>query len=401
MPAFLRKIIYRLKHNKRLYRLISPINGLKYNWPMLKARLLRGLDGNLAVFSAYEMRTYSDNPRYISEALHRLRPQTDIVWLLRDIEAARAKFGVPDYVRCVQFPSAEASAAAGRATVIVDNWRKHDYLRFSPRQYYIFSPHYDRGFKRAGLANPDFFFTRMAEEQCKLAVIGSDVHKPIFEQMYNYHGEFLIQGLPRNDILVRDDPAEAARIRAGLGVGPDTKLLIYAPTYRGENRRTRAKQAVDLDLVHALDTLTKATGEQWLCLYRAHYFAQGLEFKDVSARMIDATDYPEMAELLLISDAMITDYSSCAGDFALRGKPIWLYQADVEQYQALDRKLYFDPAEMPFWTAHSPEELDALIRAAIPEKARENCQAILDFYGTHESGRASELVAEYIAGKLK
>ena len=76
------------------------------------SRALKGIDANKVVFESFHGRSYSDNPRVISERLHERRPQTDIVWLLRDIEAARAKFGVPDYVRCVQFPSAEASAAA-------------------------------------------------------------------------------------------------------------------------------------------------------------------------------------------------------------------------------------------------------------------------------------------------
>ena len=399
LPRKIDKWIFR---HKKIYRLLSPINGLPHNWAMLKPRLLHGLDDNLVVFSAYQMRTYSDNPRYISEALHALRPETDIVWLIRDVPSARKKFDIPDYVRCLEFPSKEASEAAGRATVLVDNWRKRDFIRLGRRQIYVYSPHYDRGFKRAALADPRFIYNRVVEEKCSLAVIGSDVQKPVFQAMYHYDGEFLIQGCPRNDILVRDDPAEAARIREKLGVGPDTRLLLYAPTYRDRDRKSHARQSVDLDLRRALRTLEETTGEKWLCLYRAHYFIkQGLDMEDNSGKLIDATDYPEMAELLRVADALISDYSSCAGDYVLRGKPVWLYQSDIEDFRGLDRDLMIDPADTPFWRAESPEELDALIRSTTPESAWENCRAVLDYYGAHESGRASEIVAEYIARKLK
>ena len=397
-----RKITRWAKGDKRVYRVLSPINGIRHNWAMLWPRLLHGIDKNLVVFSAYKMRTYSDNPRYISEKLHELRPQTDIVWLLHDVEAAKKQYPIPDYVRCLRFPSREASTAAGRAAVLVDNWRKRDFIRLGRRQYYIFSPHYDRGFKRLAMADPRFFFNRVVEEHASLAVIASEWHKPLFRQMYRYDGEFLMEGLPRNDILVRDDPADEARIRAQLGLDADTGMLLYAPTYRDRNRKAkRSTQVVDLDLNRALDVLEESTGKKWLCFYRAHYFVKELEVSGATDRFVDATEYPEMAELLRAADALITDYSSCAGDFILRGKPVWLYQADIEEYRTMDRDLVLDPADTPFWRAESPEELDALIRQSTPEKARENCQAVLDYFRAHETGRASECVARYIIDKLK
>ena len=397
-PKKLRKWI---KKRRWVYRLLAPLNGIVPNWQMLWPRLRYGIDKNLVVFSSYQMHTYSDNPRYISEALHRLRPQTEIVWLTRHTEDVKQKYGVPDYVHCVEFPTKESSAYAGRAAVLVDNWRKRNYIRLGHRQIYVFSPHYDRGFKRAAKADPRFRFSRVVEQHCSLAVIGSDVHEPYFRLMYNYKGEFLIQGLPRNDILVRNDPADEARVRARLGVDADTGLLLYAPTYRDRDRKANQKtQKVDLDLQRVLDVLEESTGRRWLCLHRAHYFMQGFDLEG-SDRLIDATDYPEMADLLRVADALITDYSSCAGDYALRYKPIWLYQADIEEYRSLDRDLMIDPADTPFLRAESPEELDALIRKTTPELARENCQAVLDYYGAHESGQASERVAEYICRHLE
>ena len=107
-----------------------------------------------------------------------------------------------------------------------------------------------------------------------------------------------------------------------------------------------------------------------------------------------------MMELLKVGDALLTDYSSCAGDFALTGRPVFLYQDDLDDYSNNDRELYFDMKDSPYWVAANPDELDRLIEAYTPEKARENCRAILDFYNTDESGRAAEAVAEYLCDMI-
>ena len=93
--------------------------------------------------------------------------------------------------------------------------------------------------------------------------------------------------------------------------------------------------------------------------------------------------------------------STTAGDFALRGKPIWLYVADIDEYTRYSRELYVNPLDTPYWCARTPSEMDTLIRQTTAEKARENCREILEYYGTHETGRASEEAARYITSKLE
>ena len=127
----------------------------------------------------------------------------------------------------------------------------------------------------------------------------------------------------------------------------------------------------------------------------------GLQMDDGSDRLIPASSYPEMAELLLISDALITDYSSCAGDYALLRRPIFLYHNDIEEYRTKNRALYFNIEDSPYWVASTPEEMDRLIQSCTPERARENCDAILKFYGEAETGHAAQSIAEYIIEKLE
>jgi len=107
-----------------------------------------------------------------------------------------------------------------------------------------------------------------------------------------------------------------------------------------------------------------------------------------------------MAEILLVSDMLITDYSSCAGDFALLNKPIVLFHSDVNEYLEKDRTFYFDIEESPYYVAHNQQELEAIIQKLNQQDVEKNCKDILDFYETTESGKASETVCRIIMDKI-
>ena len=179
-----------------------------------------------------------------------------------------------------------------------------------------------------------------------------------------------------------------------IGVEEGTRLLIFCPTFRDSSRQTALKSGVDLE--KALDDLERVTGAKWKCLFRAHHLhTAGLALKE-SGRMLDMTGYEDMADLLLISDALITDYSSAAMDFCLLNRPIFLYQDDLEDYTHNDRGLHFSMEDSPFLVAKNQRELTELIEKTGPEQAAENCRAIEAFFGFHETGRATEKVCEKI-----
>ena len=390
------------RQHRALYCLFSRWFERRSNRAMRKARRQWGIDDNLVVFSSYNMRTYDDNPRYICEALHARRPRTKIVWLFRDVPAARAKCEIPDWVRCVEWRTPLAFFYLGRARVVVDNWQKPDWLRLGRDQVYLFSPHHDRSFKSGGFLKKDRLYSHLVESRASVVMTGSDFNKRFLRLAARFRGPFLDVGLPRNDLLLRDDPADEARIRGRLHIDVHTRILLYAPTYRDAERREGRREKVLLDIGHVLDVLEEATHEHWICLARAHYLSVGLEMdgQEKSPRLVDVTGYPEMAELLRVCDALISDYSCAAGDFALRGKPIWLYVADIDEYARHSRALFVNPLDTPYWCAKTPFELDALIRRTTPERAARNCREILEYYGAHESGAASERAADYICARL-
>ena len=99
-------------------------------------------------------------------------------------------------------------------------------------------------------------------------------------------------------------------------------------------------------------------------------------------------------------DRSVLDYSSSAGDFALLHRPLVLFQSDYNEYVGKDRELYFDMADSPYYVAKNQEELEAILSKLTPEEASKNCEEILAFYGTNETGHSSEIVAKRIIAEM-
>ena len=345
-----------------------------------------GTKRNTVFFSSFQGKAYSDSPRAISEALHAMDPGIDIVWQLYD------RAGAPDYVRAVRPHTLSALAEIARARCIVDNFnRPVHFLKFAD-QIYVQTWHGDRGFKKIlydmndGLKYPD-------GAQMDLAVSGSDFGTRVFRSAFRYAGEVMQRGMPRNDRLVAPDEAEIRQIRAKLGIREGERVLLYAPTFR--DATVGGEQKADFDIRRALDALEGSTGRKWRCLVRAHDLPRGIL---CGAGATDVSAYPEMSDLLLISDLLITDYSSSAGDYVLLDRPVILYQPDLDAFMKSDREMYFDIRSCPYVRAESEAALMRLLGdfESIPADG----SAVRAFYGVSETGKSAGAVAEWIIERM-
>ena len=393
----LKSVKQALKNNPLTFRVFYPLlRAYRVNF-MRAVQRLRGIDGNKVVFSSFDSDAYSDNPRYISERLHELRPDCDIVWLISKNRMGKVR--TPDYVRRVTPLGPDGLIEQATARFWVDNSRHAENIYLNDKkQYYIQTWHGDRGFKRVGV-DDEKKAVYLFEDRCAMMIAGSTFGRNTYRTAFRFKGEVLMDGCPRNDVLMRNDPEQAADIRRRLGLAPGERVLMYAPTYRRSDNRGR--QSAVLDIPRTLDYLEKKTGERWRCLYRAHYKMAGLIANASDARMTDASGWPEMTELLLITDMLITDYSSCGGDFALLRRPLFLYQADVGEYLKDDHSFYFKMEDSPFLIAHDQAELEKLIDETDAQKARENCEALDAFFGTTETGHATDAVCQYIIDRMQ
>ena len=382
-----------LKRSRLTYAVASALKKLPYpllsGWMRLCHRLC-GVERNKAFFSSYDGTLYNDNPRAVAEALHRLRPDVKIVFRLN---ARGRRMELPDWVTPVSALSLQTLREMATSRVIVTNAGMKIWMEKFDDQFYIQTWHGDRGFKKIYLdVNPDRLYYKKEGPRIDLAVSGSEFGSNVYRTAMGVKNEILACGCPRNDILVRNPPEVANRVRNALGLKPGVRVLMYAPTFRETD--TGGRQAARLSLERAREALEKTTGEKWICVTRSHEVARGI----ASDAALDVSDWPEPSELLLVTDLLITDYSSIGGDFMLLNRPVIYFQPDRDGYEKERNGLYFDPEQSPLMVAHDENELFDLL--AHPFDAEANCRAVLDFFRCRETGRAAEIVAERITKEL-
>ena len=335
---------------------------------------------------------YSDSPRAISEALHELDPSIELIWGLNEGVDA------PDYVtKIVSRKKAKKAQVQSDAWVMNNNSAPAlgDYK--GKNTFFVMTWHGDKNFKKIGWeaydpmperSKPHFELrdVDLMTSGCEFGVIQAHVG-------LHYYGEILVEGLPRNDKLVfaQHHSKFADEIRSKIGVSPNTKILLFAPTFR-DNDTT--KQHIQVNILRVIKQLEQK-GDNWVCLMRAHSSSKGLDYEN-NQKLIDVSYYRDMADLLLISDFLITDYSSCAGDFVLTGRPCVLAQYDRDQYEHNSRSLCYNPDDTGFLIAKNEEELDTIINQLDRYDHKAISQKVASFYGTKESGQSSKLVAERI-----
>jgi CDP-glycerol glycerophosphotransferase len=149
-------------------------------------------------------------------------------------------------------------------------------------------------------------------------------------------------GSPRNDVLLTDTGGLRRRTRERLGLAEGDRVVLYAPTWR-EYVGVRDSKPLYLDA----ERLTVALPDT-VVLIRGHYNSTGQSAVFAEhPRIIDVTRYPDIADLFLAADVLVTDYSSVMFDFALTDKPIVLLVPDLDRYRDIERGFYFDIEAQP------------------------------------------------------
>ena len=345
------------------------------------------------LFDSFYGKQYSDNPRAISEKLHELYPEYKIVWKLNKMND-KYKI-VPEYVKKVSnSKDFYKELATSFCYITNEGMEPNKYKR--KNQIFIQTWHGDRGFKKA-------LYTYWEDQKQKrpipiidnkitdFCVAGSDYGEMFYREGFRYKGKVLKIGTPRNDKLVKQDYEEYKKIKELLNIPIDTKIILYAPTFC-DNEKNEQETLVDLRKI--VNILNKK-GENWICLTRAHSAVKKLKM-DKAEKIIDLTDYPDMADLLLISDILITDYSSCSGDFILLNKLVILAIFDDEKYEQECREMYFPISDSGYIIAHNQKELENIIEKKDEINIKENCELVKEFYGTNETGESAEKICKMI-----
>lgn len=216
--------------------------------------------------------------------------------------------------------------------------------------------------------------------------------KVFSEAVFSSPEKFLAVGSPRIDILLnRVSDEYKKKIKEKLTL--KNRLVLYAPTYRGD-RDTPEKASCPIDVERLLAAMKQKFGGDWIFGYRCHY-ATASHFKNIN-NSIDLSWYEEMQDILMVSDSLISDYSSVIWDYSFTGKPCFLYCYDLEQYT--DERDFYLPIKR--WHFPISKNMDELIRdiesfdAVLFEKGMQQHHEELDSY---EHGDATEKVVNIIS----
>lgn len=302
-------------------------------------------------FESFYGQNASCNPRALDAAIAADNPDTTRYWSVVD-----ASVEVPDGAVAVIEGSEEWwRVRASARLLVVNDWLRKRWLK-RKHQTVLQTWH---GTMLKKIANdrpgqpPRAKLAAILESRRWDVLLSQNAHSTkVFRSAYRFRGPIWQVGYPRDDALVAGD---GAAIRAKLGIAADAKVLLYAPTWRDD----RLGHIDHLDVAAFTDSL----GPGYLTLIRGH--SRTLKpGRDVRAgNVLDVTGYPDVTDLFLAADALITDYSSVMFDFSVTGKPMFFYTPDAAHYGERLRGFYFDLASIaPGPVVDGAGELARLIR---------------------------------------
>lgn len=384
LRAFLKK-----HFREQFYALLWFVRDAKdFFWKMLFFSL--PVNRKKIVFICYNGKTYGCNPKYIAEEIMRQELGYDMVWLLRDM-----KEYVPEQIRKVPFDGRKALYELATAKVIITN-TKNDIRIFKKKdQFVIQTWHGSFEAKKEEGEIMDKLPARYVKESIKnskqtdLFLSNSAMMTEYYSRAFWCESEIMECGYPRNDILFSVDPEIPGRVRGSFGVPENAKLVIYAPTFRDDG----SCDAFDLDCQGVLDQL----GDGWYLLIRMHPNITVPEGRfPFGGRILDASSYPDVQELMIACDIMITDYSSTVYEFAVLKKPSYIYASDLEEFQQMRglNDFYFD---MPYPICQTNEQLLQELAKYTPKSGIEAAESFLNQFGGVDRGDAAKRVVNRIS----
>ena len=312
---------------------------LRQNVALLRSKPVR--EGVL--FESFGGRGISDSPKALDRVVQQMYPGLPRYWTVRDHSVA-----VPDgAIPLIQYSKAWHEALHSTRFLVNNNnfpfhFRKH------PEQIYVQTWH-GTPLKRIGndvpAANLSLSYRalmqREAEQYWDFMLAQSPWAGGILSNAFNYQGVMLDQGYPRNDALFGYD-AEIRRrtVREHFSLSDTQTVVLYAPTWRDNLKAPNGgylqPKYLDLSAIH------KAYGRDVIILQRGHVNTAASHRRVVGPNVIDVSKYPDINDLYLAADLLVTDYSSVQFDFVNTGKPVIYLTPDLATYRDIVRGFYFD-----------------------------------------------------------
>jgi CDP-glycerol glycerophosphotransferase len=346
---------------------------------------------------------YGCNPKAISDFL--LQNYSSEINLFWAFSKKRRPENIDKRIKTVVFPSIRYFWVAATAKIIIHNTNFYTvgggFVRKN-NQFYLQTWHgtaLKKIEKDVEATLSEGYVRKAKEEEAMWSVVlsGSKYCTNTIKNSFWYSGKVLETGMPRNDVFFNDDQFLREKIFAKYGIKKQTEIVFFCPTFR----ESMKDFTYNLNTSLLLDTLSAKFGGNWKLLVRLHpnIMDEDLSrFLQISSETVNVTHYPDIQELLYISNILITDYSSVMFDFMLTKRPVFLYANDGECY---DRGTYLDIKNLPFPFSENNEKLAENINRFSMENYAENLQlfenkVLIPCEDGSASQRAGEIIMEQI-----
>jgi CDP-glycerol glycerophosphotransferase len=225
-----------------------------------------------------------------------------------------------------------------------------------------------------------------------LLISPNAVSTPRLRGAFRYDGEVLEIGYPRNDVLSATGlETRQAAMRRELGLDPGATVILYAPTWRDDEAFRDGTPTVPLGL--DLEELSAALGPGHVVLARLHPLMSGRSHIPSTTAVRDVSAYPDVFDLYVAADVLVTDYSSSMFDFAITGRPMVFFTYDLDHFRDSVRGFYFDfVSEAPGPLVSTAEELAQVLRS--PPAPSDRYAAFVEKYCYLEDGHATDRLLE-------
>ncbi|GAB2847881.1 hypothetical protein GCM10022221_54140 [Actinocorallia aurea] len=335
-----------------------------------------------AVFLSGRGTTCAGGPRAVFEELRGRGTGLDLVWLGSD-----HRFTAPEGARTVGTGTREAYRLLARARYVVTDAAPQPWHR----------PGEGRTWLRTGpgtpLCRPADTGRRPAAPEADVLMSSGPAASELLRAGLGHTGEILEAGSPANDVLFAPDAGvRAAHVRGLLGLPEGRRVVLYAPARRsGKSSGSIARFDLRLDLEEARARL----GRDHVLLVRAHPGTGGTGLRgDEFVR--DVTWYPDLADLFLVADVLVTDYSSAMFDFAITGRPMVFHPYDLNTQSRSPGFLLPYEETVPGPVVQGPSELVDALRA-LDEVAAAHGDALRAFaarFTAAENGTAARAAVD-------
>ncbi|MCQ2491618.1 MAG: CDP-glycerol glycerophosphotransferase family protein [Lachnospiraceae bacterium] len=390
---------------------LNVYNSIKFR---IHTRGLKVVDKSV-VFIAFNGKSYSDTPKAIYEYMLTQEEYKDykFIWVFKDVKPYMFLKKNPN-TYLVKDRSKNYEKALAKAKYWVCNYRIYDYITPKKNQVYVQCWH-GTPLKRLGydIGQSDNVMNSQAETEYKYrsdakrfqyllspSAFATEKFSTAWNLVNTKQEDKIIEvGYPRNDYLYNYKEEDAAAIKEELGIPEGKKVILYAPTWR-DNQHTSGVGYVYETKVD-FHKLKEELGEEYVILFRAHYLiANAFDFDEFAGFVYNVSSYDDISRLYVISDLLITDYSSVFFDYANLLRPIIFYMYDKEYYAEGLRGFYLDLEELPGPIVEQEEDLIEKLHS-VDEwfSYDEKYQRFHDKYNCLDDGHASERFVETVFGR--